>query len=101
MMPQKESELAKQYSQLNLTDTTVVSCVSIRGTIGTGNAWNRHKIHSENKIISGIQDLESDTSSAEKRIATFNERTDCNYVYLTYEPLEGLVMMTGKTLNMM
>ena len=75
----------------------MASLVSIRGTIGIGNTWNMYQIRYQNKKITNLKDLQPDASSAEKLITTFQKRTDCNYLYVTYKPSEGLVMMTSKT----
>ena len=96
MMPPKEIELAKNCSQINMTNSSMASLVSIRDALGIGNTWNRFQIRYQNKIFSDLNDLEPDASSAEKLIKTFQKRTDCNYLYVTYKPSEGLVMMTGK-----
>ena len=70
MMPPKEIELAKNCSQINMTNSSMASLVSIRDALGIGNTWNRFQIRYQNKIFSDLNDLEPDASSAEKLITT-------------------------------
>ena len=96
MMPSNEIELARQCNQLNLTNSALAELVSIRNALGIGNTWNRHQIHYLNKKSTKLEELEPDASSAEKLIATFDNRDDCSYLYVTYKPSEWLVIMTCK-----
>ena len=55
LMPKNEIKLAKQCSQLNLTNSTTASLVSIRNVLGVGNTWTRHQIYYKSKIDNGMQ----------------------------------------------
>ena len=99
LMPKNEIELAKQCSQLNLTNSTTASLVSIQNALGVGNTWTRHQIYYKSKIDNGMHNLTKHASSAEKLIQSFDNRNDVNYLYLTFKPSEGLMLMTGKLNN--
>ena len=44
--------------------------------------------------LSGIK--QEDASSAENLINSFSTREDVNYLYVTFDPTEGMVLLTGK-----
>ena len=44
LLPEDEIELARQCSQLHLSNSTMASLISIRNALGIDNTWNRHQI---------------------------------------------------------
>ena len=101
MLPKDEIELARQCSQLNMTNSNMASLINIRDVLNVNNNWTRHQIYYNNrkdelnKLNSSVSTY-SKASSAEKLISMFHERSDTNFLYLTFEPTEGLMLMTGK-----
>ena len=45
-----------------------------------------------------LSGLTSNSSSAEMLIEALNTRNDANYLYVTFEPTEGLTLMTSKVI---
>ena len=95
LLPEKEIEIAKQCSQLNLTSTTMASLISIQNALGIDNTWNRHQIFYKSRQLKEVNAPTSNDTSASKLIALFENRKDTNYLYVTFKPEEGLMMMTG------
>ena len=97
LLPNEEIELARQCSQLHMSNSTMASLISIRNALGIDNTWNRHQISYKSKKINGFLNSNPNGSSAQKIIEIFNSRNDVNYLYVTYKPSEGLMLMTGKS----
>ena len=95
LLPKDEILLAKQCSQLNMTSSNMASLVNIRDVLGIENNWTRHQIYYKNKLSQQVKQLNADASSAEKLIAAFEKRLDTNFLYMTFKPTEGLMLMTG------
>ena len=101
MLPPEEIEMAKEGSQLNMTDSNTASLINIRDVLGVNNNWTRHQIFYQNRkhelnTLNSTASEYAKASSAEKLICMFQAREDTNFLYLTYEPSEGLMLMTGK-----
>ena len=102
LLPKDEITLAKQCSQLNMTNSNMASLINIRNVLGAHNNWTRHQIYYQNQMMEKLKNLNSTVSraqkasSAEKLISMFEEWSDTNFLYLTYEPTKGLMLMTGK-----
>ena len=101
MLPPDESTIAKQCSQLNMTYSNIGSLINIRDVLCVNNNWTRHQVFyktrkDELKNLNSTASKDAKASSAEKLISMFEERRDTNFLYLTYEPSEGLMLMTGK-----
>ena len=95
LLPKAEIALAKQCSQLNITCSNMASLVNIRNVLGVENHWTRHQLYYQNRLSQQLKQLNCNASSAEKLIDTFEKRTDTNFMYLTFQPTEGLMLMTG------
>ena len=95
LLPKAEIALAKQCSQLNMTSSNMASLVNIRNVLGVENHWTRHQLYYQNRLSQQLKQLNCNASSAEKLIDTFEKRTDTNFMYLTFQPTEGLMLMTG------
>ena len=101
LLPKDEINLAKQCSQLNMSTSNSSTLINIKNVLGIDNNWTRQQIFYQNKLTDRLNKLNSTASSAEKAssaeqlISMFEERLDTNFLYLTYEPTEGLMLMTG------
>ena len=80
-----------------MTASTMASLISIRNALGIENVWTRHQITYKQKLMDGLNNCKPLASSAEKLIEVFENREDVNYLYVTYKPSEGLILMTGKS----
>ena len=96
LLPKEEIVLAKQCSQLNMTSSNMASLVNIRNVLGVENNWTRHQIYYKNKLSQQIKQLNANASSAEKLIVAFEKRSDVIFLYMTFQPTEGLMLMTGE-----
>ena len=102
LLPKVEITLAKQCSQLNMTSSNMAALVNIRNVLGVENNWTRHQLYYQNRLSEKLRTLNSNASSAEKAssaenlIGMFEQRTDTNFMYLTFNPTEGLMLMKGK-----
>ena len=88
--------LLNQCSQININYTRSASLINLRNVLGINNHWTRHQVRylqNQNDCLSG---LDENSSSAEKLINCLKKRNDTNYLYVTFEPSEGLTLMTGK-----
>ena len=101
LLQKDEIILAKQCSQLNMPSSNMSTLINIKNVLGIHNNWTRQQIYYQNQLTDRLNKLNSTASSAEKAssaeqlISMFDERLDTNFLYLTYEPTEGLMLMTG------
>ena len=101
LLPKDEITLAKHCSQLNMPSSNTSTLINIKNVLGINNNWTKQQIYYQNKLTDRLNKLNSSASSAEKAssaeelISMFDERLDTNFLYLTYEPTEGLMLMTG------
>ena len=85
-----------------MTNSNIAALLDIKSVLGIENHWTRHQIYYQNRISDKLKELNSNASSAskvlsaEKLIGMFEDRADTNFMYLTFKPTEGLLMMTGK-----
>ena len=102
LLPKEELILAKQCSQLNMTNSNVAALLNIKSVLGIEINWTKHQIYYQDRLSDKLKELNSNASSAtkassaKKLIGMFEERSDTNFLYLTFKPTEGLLMMTGK-----
>ena len=69
--------------------------------LGIDNKWTRYQIRylqDKNNVLSS---LTTSSTSAEMLIEALSSRDESNYLYVTFEPTEGLTLMTGKVSLMM
>ena len=96
LFPEKDLKLITECSQTHINTTRIASLINIRNVLGINNRWTRYQIRylgEKKNILSG---LTSNGSSAELLIEALNDREDTNYLYMTFEPSEGLILMTGE-----
>ena len=89
----EEIALAKNCAQIHMNCTMTSELLSVRNYLGLNNQWSRHQIYyMENRM----KTLTSNSSSAESLVNSIGDRTDVNYLYITFKPSEGLMILTGK-----
>ena len=96
LLSKKELELAKQCSQVCFSASSTAALLNIRSKLGLKMIWSDEQIRYLNKKKK--QDkwhLTEDATTAESLISSFSSRDDVNYLYVTYHPDEGMVMLTG------
>ena len=96
----KELELAKQCSQIFLNAYRTANLLNLRDALGIQNQWSRYQIQyifDRNNVVSG---LNSNVSSAAPLIQTLSNRNDTNFLYLTFEPDEDLIFITGEKITL-
>ena len=98
LFPEKELQLISECRQIHINTTRTTSLIKLRNILGIHYRWTRCQIRylaEKNNILSG---LTSNSSSVELLIEALNGREDTNYLYMTFEPSEGLILMTGERL---
>ena len=93
MLSAEELEIAKNCAQIQLAASTTAELLAMRNYLGVNNIWSRHQIYyMENKF----KGLNQSALSAKALISSFQQMKDVNYLYVAYQPSEGLMLMTGK-----
>ena len=96
LLPKKEKELAKQCSQICLGASATTALINIRSKLGLKMTWTDEQIrHFTKKEQSDKLNLSEDAMTTENLITSFASRDDVNYLYVTYHPDQGMIMMTG------
>ena len=90
-----ELELAKQCSQICFTASSTSALLSIRNKLGVNLSWSEHQMrYISNRDREVIYNLNSDATTAENLINSFAARGDVNYLYVTFHPSQGMVLLT-------
>ena len=96
LFPENELELVSQCSQININYSRTAALLNVRNILGIVNHWTRYQVrylHDKNNEFSA---LNNESSSAEQLIEALSSREDCNFLYVTFNPNEGLMFLTGK-----
>ena len=97
LMTEEERELARQCSQICFPASSTSALLSIRNNLGVNLTWKEEQIrYLTKKDRDVLYNLKEDASSAENLINSFSAREDVNYLYVTFDPTEGMVLLTGK-----
>ena len=97
LMTEEERELARQCSQICFPASSTSALLSIRNNLGVNLTWKEEQIrYLTKKDRDVLYNLKEDASSAENLINSFSVREDVNYLYVTFDPTEGMVLLTGK-----
>ena len=91
-----EIELAKQSSQLSLSSSCIAALLNIRDSLGIQNTWTRHQLRYITQKGNDLCTLTPNANTAEKLVSSFFERDDVSYLYVTFKPCDGLLLLTGK-----
>ena len=91
-----EIELAKQSSQLSLSSSCIAALLNIRDSLGIQNTWTRHQLRYITQKGNALCTLTPNANTAEKLVSSFGDRDDVNYLYVTFKPCDGLLLLTGK-----
>ena len=96
LLSKKELKLAKQCSQVCFAASSTAALINIRSKLGLKLTWTDEQIRYLNKKETNQKlKLSEDATTAENLINSFAARDDVNYLYVTYHPSEGLIMLTG------
>ena len=93
LLSNSEIALSKDCSQLNISVSATTELLNIRNFLGIDNKWKTSQVYYK---LNKCETLSNDASSAQKLISTFENRNDVNYLYITYEASEGLLLFTGE-----
>ena len=85
-----------QCSETNINPTRAANLINVRDALGINDKWNRYQIRYLINKRNDIGKLSSNSFSAEQLINSLSLRDDTNYLYVTFEPDEGLVLIGGK-----
>ena len=96
LFPENELELVSQCSQININCTRTAALLNFRNSLGINNHWTRYQVRYLHDRNNEFSDLNTDSSSAEQLIDTLSSPDDCNFLYVTFSPNEGLMFLTGK-----
>ena len=97
ILTQEEYELALNCSQLSFSPSSVSNLLSTRDTQGIGIRWDPGQMrYLDKKYESEIKLLTPNSSSAERILETFENRCDVDYMYVTFHPKDGLLLLKGK-----
>ena len=97
LMTEEERELARQCSQICFPASSTSALLSIRNNLGVNLTWKEEQIrYLTKKDRDVLYNLRQDASSAENLINSFSTRDDVNYLYVTFDQTEGMLLLTGK-----
>ena len=93
LLSKDEIALSKDCAQLNISVSATTELLNIRNFLGIDNKWKTSQVYYK---LNKCETLSNDASSAQRLISTFENRNDVNYLYITYEASEGLLLFTGE-----
>ena len=92
LLSPSEIELSQNCSQLNISYSSTTELLNLRNFLGIDNKWKTSQVYYK---LNQCETLNTNASSAQKLISTFDDRNDVNYLYVTYAASEGLILFTG------
>lgn len=96
LMTNENRELAKQSSQLHFASSHTAALLALRDEFGI--AWDSRQIsYLTRKERQQQSFLNESASSAENLIASFDQRDDVSYCMVSYDRLDGLVLLQKKS----
>ena len=96
LMSEEQKQLARDCAQLNFSSSITTALLNLRKGLGMPE-WKDSQIEHFLKVEKEeFSMLTPNSSSADKLIYSFKQRNDVNYLYVTYHPDEGMLMMTQK-----
>lgn len=97
ILSKEEKQLAKDCSQICFPASSTSALLSIRKKLGVNLTWTEEQVRYLTKKDKQVMyNLNQDATTAENLINSFASRSDVNYLYVTFHPNEGMVMLTGK-----
>ena len=97
LMTEEERELARQCAQICFPASSTSALLSIRNNLGVNLTWKEEQIrYLTKKDRDVLYNLREDASSAVNLINSFSTRDDVNYLYITFDPTEGMLLLTGE-----
>ena len=97
LLSPEEKELAKNCAHLNFTASASTALLNIRDALGMGIEWNDRQVSYFNKKQEGAyKNLSSNASTAELLVESMKNRPEVSYLYVTFSPLDGLLLLTAK-----
>ena len=92
LLSSSEIELSRNCSQLNISYSSTTELLNLRNFLGFDNKWKTSQVYYK---LNQCGKLNTNASSAQQLISTFDNRNDVNYLYVTYAASEGLILFTG------
>lgn len=97
-MDKNEEQLANQCPQLGFNTTATSALSTKRNESGLDLTWKLTQIDSYNrKLRNSITKMTAKTSTAALLLETFEARDDVNFLYVTYNPTESLMILSSTT----
>ena len=85
-----------ECNQVTINAEKIVQLISLRNKYGTNTIWTRDQIYYVQKRTDPLSGLNCNASSATTLIELCQLDPDINYLYMTYDRSNKLVMLTGK-----
>ena len=100
ILSKEEYKIALNCSQLSFSPSSVSNLLSVRDSEGIGIQWDASQMrYLDKKYETEIKLLTPNASSAERILETFENRCDVDYMYVTFHPKDGLLLLKGNQRN--
>ena len=93
LLPDNDVELASQCAKGGVSAPSVAHLLTVRNNDNID--WNPSQIRNLLKKKDHVSLLSPNASSADSLVSSLENRNDVNYLYLTYHPLDGLMLVKG------
>ena len=93
---EEDYKLMSECNQVTINVTKIAQLISLRNQYGTNIIWTRDQIYYVQKRIDPLSGLNCNASSASRLIQFCELDLEINYLYMTYDNSNKLIMLTGK-----
>ena len=99
-MSPKEEELARQCIECGINSSTISHLLNRRNESGININWNPAQFYRMKRNKDILEGLNPNATSAENLVNSFSQRTDVDYLYVTFHPNDGLMLVKGTSNNL-
>ena len=96
MLNEEDHQLMRECNQVTINAAKITQLISLRNKYGTNTIWTRDQIYYVQKRTDPLSGLNCNASSATRLIEFCQLDPDINYLYMTYDRSNKLIMLTGK-----
>ena len=95
-LSKKEVALAKQCRECGINSKSISHLLNKRNDSGYNIDWNPAQIYRIRQKEDFMKGLSQNATSAENLVTSFENRDDVDYLYVTYHPEDGMILIKGK-----
>ena len=98
-MSEKEEGLAQQCIECGINSKSIAHLLTKRNESSHNINWNPTQFTRMRQKRDVLHGLSADATTAENLVKSFENRDDVDFLYVTFHPNDGLMLVKGKEKN--